>query len=59
MGPEVSVGLGWRASPAGFRGPPAGSAEPESPAAEALAEIVKQLMERAGGKTIPLPVVAG
>ena len=40
-------------------GKPVVVAEPESPAARALAEIVKQLMERAGGKTIPLPVVAG
>jgi ATP-binding protein involved in chromosome partitioning len=40
-------------------GKPVVVAEPQSPAAEALGEIVKRLMELVGGRTIPLPVVAG
>lgn len=40
-------------------GKPVVVAAPESPAALALGEIVKQLMERSGGRTIPLPVVSG
>ncbi len=41
------------------RGQPVVVAEPESPAAKALAEAAQAVVERAGGKTVSLPIVTG
>ena len=40
-------------------GKPVVIAAPESPAAQALNEIAKNVIERAGGKSVSLPVITG
>ncbi len=40
-------------------GKPIVIAQPESPAGQAISSVTEQVVERAGGRTVPLPVITG
>ncbi|KPJ93806.1 MAG: hypothetical protein AMS18_04980 [Gemmatimonas sp. SG8_17] len=40
-------------------GKPVVIAQPESPAGKALSSMTEQIVERAGGRTVPLPIITG